>query len=176
MINARDTFSTMCRKASDTKLQHPAAKEIPVSRGSHTIAYSPQKRESNPPPLIVTSENQIFQFMWHLFNKYSGHCPIPTYWEDLAKRSPKYVLKGGHRFLSQIAEPQGSNLEMATRIFWHSKSMTPSLDLHCQGAPLPPGVCYHLCFWSLRPLMSLFPHLMSRILGEIFSSVSLVAT
>ena len=104
--------------------------------------------------------------MRHLFNKYSGHRPIPTYREDWAKRSPKYVLKGVS-IISQIAPPQDSTLRKDNIAFQYFIDIKMPgchhLIRNCQGAPLPTGVCYHLCFWSLEPLMSLFPHLMSDI-------------
>merc|ERR1719400_1063421 len=57
--------------------------------------------------------------MRHLFNKYSGHCPIPTYREDLAKRSPKYVLKGVVYYITDSITPgqHSRGRKLGTSIF-----------------------------------------------------------
>ena len=69
MINAMDTFSTMCRKASDTKLNHPTEKEIPISRGSHTVHSRSHTRLRN--------ENQTLLLLsFHQKTKYFSSCDI----------------------------------------------------------------------------------------------------
>ena len=68
--------------------------------------------------------------------------------------------KGGQRIITDSTTPrqlsnQGSrDFDIGYRPPKPKSKLFDDQD-DCQGAPLPPDICYHLSFWSLRPLMSL---------------------
>ena len=68
--------------------------------------------------------------------------------------------KGGQRIITDSTTPRQLSNQGSRDFNIGCWPPTPKPKLSddqddCQGAPLPPGIWYHLPFWSLRPLMSL---------------------
>ena len=99
--------------------------------------------------------------MWHLFNKYSGHRPIPAYREDLAKRIPKYVLKG---VVDYITDSITSRQSFTMTTFWNFKITGCHLLIgtawkhRCHPVSATTYVLGHWGHWC-----HFFPHLVSDI-------------